>query len=66
MTRLSLAAFAAHPGKSELEALEDIEILRFLELGWEVRMLEMSRQSIAVDNPEDVVSAEAAIRERGL
>lgn len=64
--RLALAAFAAHPGKSELETLEDIEILRFLELGWEVRMLEMSRQSIAVDNPEDVISAEAAIRERGL
>ena len=36
--RLALAAFAAHPGKSELEALEDIEILLFLGWGWVVRV----------------------------
>lgn len=64
--RAALAAFAAQPCKTPLEELEDIEILRFLELGWEVRMLEMSADSIAVDNPDDVARAETAIRERGL
>ncbi|OBY93067.1 3-deoxy-manno-octulosonate cytidylyltransferase [Pseudomonas sp. AU11447] len=64
--RESLAAFAACDGKTPLESLEDIEILRFLELGWEVRMLELSQDSIAVDNPEDVAAAEAAILARGL
>jgi 3-deoxy-manno-octulosonate cytidylyltransferase (CMP-KDO synthetase) len=64
--RAALAAFARHASKSPLEDLEDIEILRFLELGWEVRMLEMSDESIAVDNPEDILRAEAAILERCL
>ncbi|HZX16387.1 MAG TPA: 3-deoxy-manno-octulosonate cytidylyltransferase [Pseudomonas sp.] len=64
--RAALVAFAEQPRKTPLEALEDIEILRFLELGWEVRMLEMSADSIAVDNPDDVARAEAAICERGL
>lgn len=64
--RDALSAFAARPEKTPLEQIEDIEILRFLELGWEVRMIEMSAASIAVDNPEDIAHAEAAIRERGL
>lgn len=64
--REALAAFAACASKTPLESIEDIEILRFLELGWEVRMLELSQDSIAVDNPEDVDAAEAAIRARSL
>lgn len=64
--RAALRAFAACTSKTPLEVVEDIEILRFLELGWEVRMLRMSSDSIAVDNPEDVSRAEQAIRERGL
>jgi len=40
--------------KTPLEKAEDIEILRFMEIGYEVRMLELSQNSIAVDNPEDV------------
>lgn len=64
--REALRAFAACESKTPLETIEDIEILRFLELGWEVRMLKMSSDSIAVDNPEDVSRAELAIRERGL
>lgn len=62
----ALAAFSACERKTPLEQIEDIEILRFLELGWEVRMLEMSADSVAVDNPEDVARAEAAIRRMEL
>ncbi|PPZ90580.1 3-deoxy-manno-octulosonate cytidylyltransferase [Cloacibacterium normanense] len=40
--------------KTFLENIEDIEILRFLELGYEVRMLKLSKDSIAVDVPEDI------------
>ena len=50
----ALLAFSAQKEKTPLEAEEDIEILRFLELGYEVRMLEMSTESIAVDHPEDI------------
>ncbi|WP_439638428.1 3-deoxy-manno-octulosonate cytidylyltransferase [Nevskia sp.] len=64
--RAALQAFASQTTKTPLEAEEDIEILRFLELGYEVRMLAMSSQSIAVDMPDDVHLAEHAIRARGL
>lgn len=64
--RAALQAFAAHPGKTPLEEIEDIEILRLVELGWEVRMVPMSDLSVAVDNEEDVAVAEAAIIARAL
>ncbi len=50
----ALDAFRAQKGKTPLESEEDIEILRFLEMGYEVRMLEMSKDSIPVDHPEDL------------
>jgi 3-deoxy-manno-octulosonate cytidylyltransferase (CMP-KDO synthetase) len=60
--RAALAAFAAKGVKTPLEAVEDIEILRFLELGYAVRMVSLSSVSIAVDLQEDVGRAEAALR----
>lgn len=50
-------------GKTPMEAEEDIEILRFLELGFEVKMIELSSQSISVDVPEDVARVERYLRE---
>ncbi len=44
--------------KTYLENLEDIEILRFLELGISVKMLKMSSDSISVDRPEDIKKVE--------
>ncbi len=63
--REALARFAAHGAKTPLEKIEDIEILRFLELGIDVRMLTVGAASLAVDIPEDIERVEAAIRERG-
>lgn len=51
----SLVDFTAQKGKTRFEKEEDIEILRFLELGHEVEMIEMSSNSIPVDHPEDVL-----------
>ncbi|MBI2500081.1 MAG: 3-deoxy-manno-octulosonate cytidylyltransferase, partial [Deltaproteobacteria bacterium] len=48
-------------GKSPLEAIEDIEILRFLENGVEVQMVQVSSSSIAVDFPGDIVRVEKAL-----
>jgi 3-deoxy-manno-octulosonate cytidylyltransferase (CMP-KDO synthetase) len=62
--RSALVAFASSPKKTMLEEIEDIEILRFLELGFEVRMIRMSQDSIAVDLPEDVEKVLDAIRGR--
>ncbi|MGG7620235.1 3-deoxy-manno-octulosonate cytidylyltransferase [Bacillus coreaensis] len=64
--REALNDFSAVTEKTRLESIEDIEILRFLELGWEVRMLKLSNDSIAVDTPDDIQRVEAAILERDL
>lgn len=63
--KTALEKFSLSTSKTPLEAIEDIEILRFLELGWEVRMIPMSEVSVAVDNPEDVARAETVIRSLG-
>ena len=61
-SRSCLEAFTAQQEKTPLEEIEDIEILRFLELGFEVRMVEVSQASIAVDHPEDVARVVDAMR----
>jgi 3-deoxy-manno-octulosonate cytidylyltransferase (CMP-KDO synthetase) len=63
--REALARFAMHGEKTPLERIEDIEILRFIELGIDVRMLTVGGASLAVDIPEDIERVEAAIRDRG-
>jgi 3-deoxy-manno-octulosonate cytidylyltransferase (CMP-KDO synthetase) len=59
--RKSLENFVAVKNKTPLEALEDIEILRFLELGYEVQMLELVNNSFAVDVPDDIKKVEKVI-----
>lgn len=61
-TKKELLGFKGFGRKSELEQCEDIEILRFLELGKKVRMYETKPGSLAVDVPEDVAKAEAALK----
>lgn len=63
-TRDELRAFVAFGRKSELEHSEDIEILRFFELGKDVHMVETQPGSLAVDVPEDVAKVEAALRQK--
>jgi 3-deoxy-manno-octulosonate cytidylyltransferase (CMP-KDO synthetase) len=50
----ALNVFSQTIEKTPLELEEDIEILRFLEIGYEVQMVEMTKESIPIDNPEDV------------
>lgn len=61
-----LRDYAAHGEKTPLEAYEDIEILRFLEMGQRVKMVRTKTSSLAVDTPEDVVAVEKAMRTLGL
>lgn len=63
-TREDLARFTAFGRKGYLEGCEDIEILRFLELGQEIMMYECRPGSLAVDVPEDVAGVEDALRAR--
>ncbi len=62
-TQKELVAFRAFGRKSILEYSEDIEILRFLELGKTIRMVETKPGSLAVDVPDDVAKVENALRQ---
>lgn len=53
-SKQSLKDFASSKTKTPLEDIEDIEILRFLEMGYSVQMVEVSNTSLAVDVLEDV------------
>jgi len=53
-SRNALKDFSERSRKTELEEQEDIEILRFLEMGYEVNMIKLIGNSVAVDTPEDV------------
>ncbi len=50
----ALDVFSRTIEKTPMELEEDIEILRFLEMGYEVKMVQMTKESIPIDNPEDV------------
>ena len=50
----SLKIYTSVKKKTTLESIEDLESNRFLELGYQVRMLKMSNKSVAVDNKEDL------------
>ena len=50
-------------GKSKLEWEEDIEILRFLEMSYPVKMIEVYGNTHAVDIPEDVKMVENILDE---
>jgi 3-deoxy-manno-octulosonate cytidylyltransferase (CMP-KDO synthetase) len=60
-SRKSLLDFSNRSKKTELEEQEDIEILRFLEMGYEVQMIKLKGDSIAVDTPEDVERVKLAL-----
>ena len=53
-TKDSLKEYGLNSKKEENENIEDIEILRLIERGYEVEMVEVSDSSIAVDTPEDL------------
>jgi 3-deoxy-manno-octulosonate cytidylyltransferase (CMP-KDO synthetase) len=58
----SLKTFAQQDNKTSLEQIEDIEILRFLEMGYDVRMIKLSGSSFAIDTPEDLKKIRKYIR----
>lgn len=61
-TREELQAFQGFGRKGTLEKSEDIEILRFQELGRRIVMYETAPGTMAVDVPEDVAPVEAALK----
>jgi len=60
--KAELALYASYARKADCELYEDIEILRFLDAGVGVLMVETSGHSMAVDTPEDVLLVEAFLQ----
>ena len=65
-SRKALESFRLQNKKTPLEDIEDIEILRFIELGMPVKMIQLSDHSISVDVPEDVKKVEKELKKRNL
>lgn len=62
-SKRSLLEFAKLDDKTPVERSEDIEILRFLELGMKVKMILMQGNFVAVDHPQDIGKVELAIKD---
>lgn len=58
-----LKCFGEVSEKAYYEKFEDIEILRFFDLGMPIKMVENSGSSLAVDVPEDVDKVEQFLKE---
>ncbi len=64
-TKRALSLFASRD-KTLNEKYEDIEILRFVDMGYKVKMRETNADSIAVDIPDDVQKVERYLQQKGL
>ena len=62
----SLKIFASIKKKTSLESIEDLESIRFLEIGYQIKMLKMSNKSIAVDTREDLVKVRNLVKNKPL
>lgn len=57
-----LMKFYKQKKKSEIEKYEDIELLRFFELGEKIKVIKLSNNSIAVDVKQDIKKVELKIK----
>ena len=51
-------------GKAKVEAVEDIEILRFIENGYKVQYIEVNSETVAVDTPNDLEKVRTIVAEK--
>ena len=61
----AIQEFSSRQQKTPLEQEEDIEILRFIEMGYDVQMVRVSQGPIAVDTPQDRERVESIIHAQG-
>jgi 3-deoxy-manno-octulosonate cytidylyltransferase (CMP-KDO synthetase) len=59
-----LNSFFSLKKKSEVEQMEDIEILRFFDLGIKIKMIKLNSNSVAVDEIDDVKKVENILKLR--
>ena len=63
--KLALQEFRSWSKKAQFETIEDIEILRFLEKGFNIKMIELDSNTIAVDTMDDLNRVKMIISTQG-
>ena len=58
----SLKDYTSVKKKTIIESIEDLESIRFLELGYKIKMLKMSNKSVAVDTKEDLLKVRKLVK----
>lgn len=58
--------FFAGAERTRNETIEDVEMLRFLENGYRIKVIEVQSNSIGVDREEDVAKVERRMQELGI
>ena len=61
--RKEIIFIGSNKNKTQIENIEDIEILRFLELGKKVKMVQMSSKSFSIDTANDLKRAKKIIKD---
>lgn len=51
-------------GKAKIEAIEDIEILRFIENGYAVQYIEVDSETVAVDTQNDLLKVQQLVQDK--
>lgn len=57
-----LKMFSLKNRKGKIESMEDIEILRFFDVGVKIKMIRLNSNSVAVDEKKDVIKAEKLLK----
>ncbi len=58
----SLKVFSSFKKKTPLEKIEDLELNRFIDIGYKVKMIKLSNRSIAVDTKNDLKKVRRLIK----
>ena len=61
-SKKELKKFYSLKKKGKIEDLEDIEILRFFDLGVKIKMIKLSKNTIAVDEKKDIYKVEKILK----
>lgn len=58
--------FFAHAERTKNEKIEDVEMLRFLESGYRIKIVSVNSRTIGVDRAEDIIKVENAMMKLGI
>ena len=62
LIKKELKMFSFKNRKGQIESMEDIEILRFFDVGVKIKMIRLKSNSVAVDEKKDVIKAEKLLK----